>query len=181
MRLTDELIDKAIDNLPILKEYSLYSKQIRPFIETFGAENVQLVFFDSLTKNSQRELERVCSFIGYTEKPTWQFDLPEQNVSAERVRVSPLRDKIVYSPLVTAIRKTLIPKGVRDKVRNLWSMKDRPTLSEANIAKLTALFDQDLAQLGAWLGVELTCANFKEVAKKHVPGWVNPPSRVTSE
>ena len=181
MRLTSEPIDQAIDNLPILKEYSLYSMQLKPFFETFGPEKIQLVFFDSLTKQSQKELERVCQFIGYQGAPKWVDDLPEQNVSADRMRVSPLRDKIVYSPVVTAIRKTLIPKGIRNKVKDLWSMKQRPNLSEANVARLTALFDADLAILGQWLGIELNCANFKQVAKSHAPDWANPPTKRVAE
>jgi hypothetical protein len=180
MRLTDDSIDKAIDSLSILVDYSRYAMQIRPFLETFGHAKVQIVFFESLTKNSQTELERVCRFIGYEGAPKWSFDLPEQNVSSERMRQSPLRDKIVYSPVVTAVRKKLIPQSVRDKVKELWTMKDRPRLSPDSTARLTKIFDEDLAQLGEWLGIELSCENFKAISKMHTPDWVKPPTRSTT-
>ena len=37
--------------------------------------------------------------------------------------------------------------------------------------KLLALFDKDLAELGAMLGVELSCANFKDVVREKELNW----------
>ena len=50
-------------------------------------------------------------------------------------------------------------------------MTDRPTLSAESVTKLTAIFDEDLRQLGDWLGVELQCSTWAEVAAGTPPSW----------
>ena len=54
----------------------------------------------------------------------------------------------------------LVPKAVRTKVRQFFSMTDRPTLSEKTRQDLEKTFDADLAILGGWLGTDLNCGNF---------------------
>jgi hypothetical protein len=57
-------------------------------------------------------------------------------------------------------------------VKGAWTMKERPNLSPENVARLTEVFDRDLSRLGSWFGLNLTCANFKSVAKQCSPEWV---------
>ncbi len=79
------------------------------------------------------------------------------------MRKSPLRDFLTYAPGISQIRQYLVPQAVRDRMKQSWQMTDRPELSAENVAALTDLFDQDLAQLGDKLGVSLTCANFDDI------------------
>ena len=60
-------------------------------------------------------------------------------------------------------------------IRSLWTMKNRPQLSQAQIQRLEAIFDQDLAELGNWLGIELCCANYEEHVSTQPLDWVNAP------
>ena len=165
-------IDEAIHQHQELIAYSQYSMQLQPYFEQFGRNRVLPVFFDRLRTHSQAELERVCDFIRYDGTPTWDESDQQRNVSAQRMRVSPWRDKIVYSPVVTAIRKRLIPQSVRDRIKQGWQMQKRPELSAENLTHLTDLFNADLVVLGQWLGIELTCENFKDVTAQHALNWV---------
>jgi hypothetical protein len=113
----------------------------------------------------QTELERVASFIGYEETPTWQETVGDQNVSSQRIRPFPGYGLIVESRLMTFLRQNLVPQSVRDRIKGSLTMQERPVLSQQNIDKLTSIFDEDLAILGNWFNLELTCGNFKEVAK----------------
>ena len=51
-------------------------------------------------------------------------------------------------------------------VKGQLVMKDRPKLGKEALADVTRIFDEDLVALGALLGIEINCANFKDVARE---------------
>ncbi|MEP0844545.1 MAG: sulfotransferase domain-containing protein [Phycisphaerae bacterium] len=158
-------IDRAVREFPRLIDYGRYAMQLEPFLAAYGRQSILPVFFERLVAEPQRELERVCRFIGYAGRPVWHHEEAAQNVSQERLRVSPLRDAIVWNPLVTWVRRRFIPQSWRDRVKRLWQMRKRPRLSPESLRLLQETFDQDLARLGELLGVSINCANFKAVAR----------------
>ncbi|MCI0364755.1 MAG: sulfotransferase domain-containing protein [Phycisphaerales bacterium] len=164
-------IDQAIHQHPELIDYSCYAMQLEPYFEAYGQENVLPVFFDRLSSEPQPELERVCRFIGYDGSPQWDAGVEGQNVSSQRMRASPLRDAIINLPGLKTLRRRLVPKPWRERVKTLWMMKQRPQLSDTNRDRLRAIFDKDLSLLGTWLGIDLSCENFKRVAKHSAPEW----------
>lgn len=170
-------INQAIDLHSELIDYSRYSWQLEPFFEAFGADRILPIFFERLFAYPQEELERICGFLGYTEEPKWQ-DLEAQNVSSERMRPSAWRDFLVEMPGLREIRQRLIPKEVRTWVRNLWTLKQRPQLEPQQVERLSAIFNEDLQVLGSWLGLDLSCQNFKAAVKANSASWVNPPMSV---
>jgi hypothetical protein len=172
----DATIDAALETHPELIAYSRYAMQLQPFFQAFGRESVLPVFFERLTSHPQETLERVCAFIGCAGEPRWFDGASEQNVSSERMRESPLRDALINLPGLRAARRALVPQGWRDRVKKWWTMKHRPTLSDASLQRLRAIFDEDLALLGSWLGYdELNCERFKSFAKSTAaPAWTSP-------
>ncbi len=170
-------LDEAIAQQTPLIDYGRYHYQLQPYFEAYGQANVLPVFFDRLITDSQAELERVCKFIGYDSaapntRPQWVEALSKQNISKERLQKAPLRDAIVNAPLLASLRRVLVPQWVRDRVKSRYRMEERPSPNPENAAHLTALFDEDLAQLGKLLGVELTCENFKAVTRVRALDWV---------
>lgn len=171
----DSTIDHATDTNPELIAYSRYAMQLRPFFDAFGRENILPLFFERLTSQPQETLERVCRFIGYQGRSQWFAEASDQNASRERLRRNPVRDAIINLPGLKSLRRSLVPQAWRDRIRGLWMMKQRPQLSEANIARLREIFDADLATLGAWLGRDdLCCDNFKQIAKNTTLNWTSP-------
>jgi len=168
-------INQAIGQHPELIQYSLYSRQIQPYLDTFGPDNVLPVFFERLynTRYSQAELERICQFLGYDRSPTWR-EVDAQNVSSERVRQDAVFKFLDQTPSIQFLRRKFIPKSWRTWVRGLWSMKKKPELSPELYQQLKDEFNQDLAILGRWLDLELTCDNFKEVVRPEAKSWVYP-------
>lgn len=165
-------IDEAIGLHSELIDYSKYAMQIRPFLEAYGPEKILLVFFEHLLSEPQIELDRVSKFIGYPERPQWHLD-EASNVSAIRMRKSPLRDAIVWNPLSTKIRRAFIPQSIRDWGKRFWQMKQRPQIGEQMRKQLEQLFDEDLTQLGKWIDVDLSCRTYKQIAKVSMPNWSN--------
>lgn len=164
-------IARALERHPELIEYSRYAFQLQPFLEAFGREQILPVFFERLLSAPQEELERICRFIGYSEGPHWYEDLEAQNVSAERMRQSRWRDLLVEAPGLRQIRRLFVPKKFRSWVRSWWTMKEKPQLAPAEIAGLQKIFDEDLRVLSSWLGISLSCANFKETVRSRAIDW----------
>lgn len=171
-RVLDCSLEEALEREPTLVDYGRYAMQLEPWLEAFGPARVLPVFFDHLRKHPGEALERVCRFIGYRGAPVWK-DLGAQNVSAERMRQSRLRDAIVHAPGISFIRRRFVPRWVRDRIKRLWMMRERPVLGEARRAQLERVFDRDLRRLGAWMGVELTCSTFVERTRERPLDWVD--------
>jgi len=163
-------LEAAVDRLPALVDYGRYHMQLAAWRERFGDDRILPVFFDRLRAHPQAELERICGFLGYPGTPRW-IDLPASNVSAERLRKSRVRELLTDGPVQTALRRALVPKGVRAWVRSLWQMRGRPQVSGALRARLEAIFDEDLAALGADLGTPLSCASFKDRTRDTPLDW----------
>lgn len=173
MKVLSDSIDVSVDHHRALIDFSRYAWQLEPYFEQFGRDRVLPVFFDRLRTHPQAELERVCKFIGYDQAPMWREQQGPSNVSGQRMRNSWLRDLVVQAPVLSTIRKRLVPQAVRDKVKSMWTMRERPQLSDARRAQLVETFDPDLARLGEWLGIELSCSNFVEQTREQAHNWVS--------
>ena len=164
-------INQAIHQHPELIQYSQYSMQLKPYLDTFGSQNVLPIFMERFRSQPQAELERVCRFIGYPAKPKWIDEISQQHLSSERIKKSAWRDFLVDTPALSTLRQNLVPKGVRTWIRSWWQMKKRPELEPLQQEYLQTIFDQDLAVLGAWLGIEFACKDFKSTVVEHASEW----------
>lgn len=178
-RTIDGPIDAAAARYPELIDYGRYAMQITPWIERFGPEAVLPVFFERLLAHPQTELERVCRFLGYSALPVWQ-EGTHDNASDQRLRKSPLRDAVVNNPVVTLIRRGLVPQALRNRVKALWQMREKPALGDVERDRLSAIFNEDLAKLGTLLGVELSCENFKQIVRDSSLEWQTAPDRAAT-
>ncbi|MCA9296046.1 MAG: sulfotransferase [Phycisphaerales bacterium] len=179
-RTISDPIDVAVRRHAELIEYSRYAYQLAPWIEAFGARRILPVFFERFVAEPQQELQRVAAFIGHTAGVHWVDDLERRNVSSERLRTSVMRDLVVDNVVARTLRRTFVPKSLRDRVKSFWTMENRPELSPALRAEVEAKLDDDLATLSAWWNLPLTCASFTEVARSGTPTWHAHPAEVTS-
>lgn len=156
--------------VPELVDYSCYARQLRPFIEAFGHQSILPVFFDHMLRSPQVELERVCDFLGYSGEPRWQ-PKTESNITSERLAVSSTRDRIKTLPLFDTARK-LVPDQLIERIRDRWRVGPAPELSGDDLRRVRARIDNDLQELGSWLGLTLTCENFRSVTRDAPHSWV---------
>ena len=171
-RVLDVPLSQALREHAALKDFSRYAMQLEPYLATFGKERVLPVFFDRIRAQPQAELERVCAFIGYEGTPTWQEERGPSNVSSERMRTSRWRDIVVNAPILADLRRRFVPQSLRDQIKSLWMMKERPRLTDAEREQLVKTFDPDLARLADWLGMDsLTCDNFVETTSNRAWEW----------
>ena len=164
-------INDAITKYDSLITYSKYSVQLEPYIKTFGFESILPVFFDSFRLNPESELTRICDFIGYSHKPEWVAELAKGNVSSKRIRKFPLYNILVDSKLATWFRRKFIPKSIRSTIKNSLRQQKRPQLNVKSLKELENIFNQDLNIIGNWLGVDISCENFKEITSNDILKW----------
>lgn len=169
-------IDDALDRRPELIAYSRYAMQLAPYFDAFGRERVLPVFFERLKERPQAELERICRFLGYDGAPVWDFDLKEQNISSERLRLGKLHLFLLNFPPLAFLRRNFVPQFIRDRVKQRLSINERPEISLRKLDGLKAIFNADLAKLGQWLGLELTCDTYVASVLRQCPEWVPAPT-----
>ena len=165
-------IEKAIERHPELIEYSCYFYQIKPYIDRFGLENVLPVFFERIKDDPESELERISHFIGYEGRVTWTESSTKTNVSSERLRLSPFMQAIVDSKILSFFRKTFLPVGLRRLVKAKYQMKERPTIGEDAMHRISDKINEDFTSLGKLLGVSLTVENYKSTVLNSPLDWV---------
>jgi hypothetical protein len=164
---------EAVVRYPELIDYSRYSMQLQPFLEAYGFGRVLPVFFPRLVNHSQAELERIGRFLGHEGPLEWDRSLPPLNRGRDRLRSSPVREVLVQAPVLTTIRRRVLPRPWAQSVKRFWRAQiEPPRLSPSVTARLREVFDADLAQLGSWLGVRLDCANFHEATRARSYEWV---------
>jgi len=138
--------DAAFAQDQSLVNYGRYAYQIRPYIEAFGSEAVLMTSLEAIKHAPQDTLTAIGAHLG---RPglRWKTDLEAQNVSAQRVRPLPLHGLLVENPVARALRRTLVPKALRNRVKAARSMADRPTIPETVQARLIETFCADRLEL----------------------------------
>lgn len=159
-------IDQAIDDYSELIDYSCYGMQVTPYLEEFGRKAVLPLFFDDLKNNKDKALNKVGEFIGCTKPFIWIDDLALNNVSNQRIRRFYGYELLVNTKPMAWVRKNFIPQTLRNRVKKRFTMQQRPEISDVQRKRITKIFDRDLQIVSEWLGIGLTCENFKRASEK---------------
>lgn len=144
-------IDIAIHRYPMLVDYSRYAFQLRPYFEFFEPRKMLVVSFESLKCNPSASLFEISNHLGLRESIEWDHSVTPSNVSSRRMKTSRMRDAVVHAPGIDWMRKKIVPQSVRNRIKDLWRMKDRPELSSRSIKHLRSIFDEDLIELSGQL------------------------------
>ncbi|MEM8561229.1 MAG: sulfotransferase [Pseudomonadota bacterium] len=147
MGVMSEDLNAAFEHHPELIAYSRYAYQIAPYLDAYGSERILLTSLERLKATPEAELSRICTFIGLEQTSSWQVDRAQENASAERIRRFPLYKLMVESSIATALRRTLVPKSLRELIKQRFQMRHRPQLHEALLEKLQAIFAEDYKHL----------------------------------
>lgn len=142
-------IEKAFAAHKELVSYGCYAEQIAPYIDAYGAENVLILTLEEMKSDPQAVLERACMFLGYGGEAVWSEEQSQVNASAERIRKFPLHWLVFGNPVAAALRRTLVPQSIRDKLKKSRQMQDRPELPDAVKTDLQQRFAEDFARLRA--------------------------------
>ncbi|WP_226703245.1 sulfotransferase family protein [Microbulbifer elongatus] len=166
-------VDEAISSHPELVDYSRYGMQLAPFEAMFGRENILVVQYEHIKLMPDQVLQEVCDFIGYKAPVAWQREIAPRNISSQRIRRFPMDRFLIDNPLLQFLRRSLVPRKLRDWVKGELTMQQRPKLSKENILMLSKEFDKDMQVLSSYLGAKLTCENYHQVSAARIERPVN--------
>lgn len=167
-------IDRAVEEHSELVDYGCYHMQLSPYLAAYGRGNVLPVFLEHMQRHPQAALEHVCDFLGYEGKPEWVDEVSRENASRERLRMGSIGRTLYENPMLTRLRRALLPQGVRDVVKDRLAMRERPRLSDATSERIALRFDYDLSQLARELDLpHLCCENFKSVVSDAPLFWAD--------
>jgi hypothetical protein len=140
-------LEAALDRHPELVDYSLYAHQLEPYVARFGTQHLLVTSLETMQDVPQQTLEQVCAFIGHNRQPVWRADHDRENASAERIRRFPFHKLLFDNPAAAALRRTLVPQTIRDRIKRHRQMQTRPSLSAGHRRTLEARFAEDFGKL----------------------------------
>jgi hypothetical protein len=165
-------LEEAVQRHPELVDYSRYSMQLEPYLRIFGQDAILPIFFDRLVEQPDIEFQRIGRFLGVAEPLRWDHGMKPQNVSRERMRSSRWREALVQAPVLTRLRRSLVPRQLSESLKSIWRVGiDAPAVPAGLGDRLREFFDRDLSRLGSWLGINLDCDTFHAVAGSEYPSW----------
>jgi hypothetical protein len=166
---------------PELIDYGRYARQLQPYLHAYGFENVLPVFFPRLVTHSQAAFERIGGFLGHRTALEWDTTMKPQSAGRDRLRRSPIREALVQAPVLSHIRRRIVPQRWSQALKKRWRAHvEPPRMPPHVVGRLREISDADLAQLGAGLRINLDCENFHEMTMVE-RNWdaANPAREVT--
>lgn len=131
---------------PELVDYSCYAMQIAPFVEAFGRDRILLLHADDMKRDPDGVMALIGAHLGRPDL-RWDHALGEKNVSTERFRKLPMHGVLVDNPVARALRHTLVPKRLRERVRRMRAPKASADLPETLTDELRRRFAADEVEL----------------------------------
>lgn len=142
----DEIDQVVLENAEYIA-ISDYAKQLRPWVDRFGVENLLCVSFSDLKKNRIEVINEVGNFLGVD--VDWSIDVKEvQNKGTELRRTGKFASVVVNSPVYRRYVRPFISDSVRVRLRKIVLRK--VTVPDIKLSEYTEeILRQQL------LGVEL--------------------------
>ncbi len=142
---------------PIYSEIPLYTKQIKRYVNVFGWEQIHIVVFDDLVKNTLDTYREVLRFLEVDDKFTPDFKIPNPG----NPRRSKLFHKFMKSSLIVNTAKFLLPDTVCYSIGQMlfrWntSSKPRPPMEKHVRKRLQKQFEPEVERLSELLDRDLT-------------------------
>jgi len=129
----------------IYTDVARYAAQVERYFEAFGRENVHCILFDDLVRDTAAVYRRTLEFLGVDPEFAAELDRRKANQWARMQGIRQLRS---------------VPPEIRSRMQfdhiKLHADGPRPLLPAELAAQLRELFAEDVAQLGALLGRDLS-------------------------
>lgn len=138
--------DAALIDHPALMSYGRYAEQMTPWIDAYGRDAIHIDTLEAMNQQPQAFIDRVGRFLG-REDLIWKDDLGKVNVSADRTRRLPFEEILIHSAPAEWLRRTFIPRALRDRVKAARKITERPVPSEASLAWMHSAFLEDRERL----------------------------------
>ena len=129
-------------------ELGLYANQVRSFLSEFGRDQVLIILFEELVRDTKGTMEQVARFLGID-----PFAYPESTFTEIHNPFRASRGRITRAVLrmrpIRVLGRKWIPQKLRTIIRNdlLFEAQPKPRLSPDTKRRLAVRFEKDLQQL----------------------------------
>lgn len=146
--------DDAVAQNDELVSFSRYGYQLEQWLDVFPLERFHFIRFEDYTKNRALGFKDLCSFLGLDELLA-QIDVDRTyNAAAGKPITTRRWGAVINSPLYKKTIRKLIPRDMKDALRNMLLPKStfEPTEpSGALLEQLVETFEEDAAHLASLL------------------------------
>ena len=145
-----------------LKRNSLYYKFVKEYVDLFGKENVQILFFEEFVKDQERHVKAVLDFIGLDPNSAKHEEFNSNKSGVVSGKWKFLHRVLLSEGVLNTVLRHIIPTSLRKKLGMLLKSVStvKGDVSDDTKALLFREFYTDLTQLneliggrvGDWLG-----------------------------
>lgn len=152
LQIEAKLRDISWYSLRCYASYGMYYAQVRRYFDTFGRDQVLVLFFDDLAKRPKEMMSSVAQHIGVD--PSY-FDTYDFSQAHNQYRMP--RSKVAYRVAGRLGLRRVIPPRVRWWLNHSALLFDRkkPTLDDRSRRFLQEVFEPDIALLEELMGKRL--------------------------
>ena len=133
-------------------ELGLYYQSVKRYLDTFGEDQVHILFYTDFKRDTKRLMSDVFHFLKIDDA-TLDFSVQNSFLSSNNAFIS-------YAYKLSWVRKGLkylIPKRYVRSVKNYFFTKhDKPTFSDSLLAQMNAFYLRDITQLESLLNLDLS-------------------------
>ncbi len=166
LKLEKERKQQGYEPMWWYKELSLYSSQVKEYLDVFGPRQVKVLLYDELYTNPAQTLREVFAFLGVREDIVIDTSVQYNAAGVPKSRkLYTLLQRFIHKPGILEKRiKSLIPQHLRVAwASQALSMLLQPVPLNTQIhAQLKANFAEDVGKLEELLHRDLLCWHYRE-------------------
>lgn len=132
----------------------LYYEQLKRYFETFGKENVHIIFYDDFKNDLQNQVQKTYDFLEVDS--TFVAQLNTKHNTFSMPKSSWARNVYAFVQLRRLLRKILPNQIVKQIKVILFSKTDKPVLSDKLRLQLNELYADDIKELAILLNRDLS-------------------------
>jgi len=129
--------------------FSDYKKQISPYIELFGRENIHFILFEELTTSPKEVLAELFAWLGLEGEYDWSILKERLNSRPEKVMGATgkgLMHKLSYSSLWSLAAK-ILPKSLKKWLRDVAIQEVDPKSQDVYVQKIAQEYQTEFARI----------------------------------
>lgn len=135
-------------------DLGLYSAQIQRYYNIFPKQNVKIILFDTLKKNTQLEMRNLFGFLNVDPEFTPDFN---KKYNESYLYKNELVNAVSRNAKLSHFLRFILNENIKKKIRNLITTKRKnPTLTADERNYLSSFFKEDIAKTEKLLQINLS-------------------------
>lgn len=150
--------------------FSQYADQLKPWIETFGIDNIRVVKFEDYVSDRQAELEKLFQFLEVANEVI-DIDVDGANRGGSRMTGGRFVTEMIRTKTFQGRIKPLLPTSLMPFLRRLFLRKAKLAVIAPTEETINFIFEsvrQDVVQLQEILGLQEPLWDMEKARQKHI-------------